>query len=59
MPLYTIKTTRFGAVLLTAKDIKEARKKANEMFPKMNRTVSRAPREYKRCEVCDSKPCCC
>jgi len=57
MPIYDV-VTSFGVIQYEADNIKEARtwaKKAHKVGPS---SVSRQV-NYKHCEQCDCKPCCC
>jgi hypothetical protein len=55
---YEVDVEGFGVILKQADSIEEARSWANHAFPRRSRTVKRH-REYKLCERCDSRPCCC
>jgi hypothetical protein len=57
--LYTVKTDKFGDVTIQAENIKDARADARRRFKVKNPECVTAFREYTRCGVCDSKPCCC
>ena len=57
--LYSVKTARFGVVLLDCVNIKQAREWARTRFGAKVPSLVRRVQSYKRCEWCDSKPCCC
>jgi hypothetical protein len=59
MPLYSVRTERFGSVLLMCEDIGQARKWARDRFGAGPECVSRAPTDRPLCPACDSRPCCC
>lgn len=58
MPIYIVKTNEFGEVQLEWPDIATARKDAKRRFGVPSSDVRRAE-TYRRCESCDSAPCCC
>ena len=58
MPIYDVKTKKFGVITYAGENIEEARawaKKAHGIGP---HGVTRQ-QNYKLCEKCDCKPCCC
>jgi len=57
--IYVVRTEKFGNVLLDCKNIGQARKWARERFGVSNPECVSRQRTYKRCSVCDSKPCVC
>ena len=56
--LYNVKTARFGTIQVEAESLAEARTMAKR-FKAGPKDVARAPREVRRCQACDSAPCCC
>ena len=59
MPLYVVRTKRFGNILIEADDIKKARAHARTAFKVRNPEMVRRSEPYKHCDDCDSAPCCC
>ena len=57
--LYSVKTERFGNVLLDCENIKQAREWAKKRFGVKVPSLVRRVQTYTRCEACDSAPCCC
>jgi hypothetical protein len=56
--LYAIRTARFGTILVERDSIEEARQWARDNFDAGSSDVS-AHRTYRRCDDCNSAPCCC
>jgi len=58
MPIYDVQTKRFGTIQHEADNIKEARAWARKAHGVGPSSVTRQV-EYKLCDRCDCKPCCC
>jgi len=57
--LYAVRTEQFGLVLLSCENIRQAREWARKRFGVKVPSEVWAVVKYRRCDSCDSKPCCC
>ncbi len=56
--LYSVQTEKFGMLTLSADNIAEARDIAKKRYKAGPKAVT-AHQEYRRCDDCGCKPCCC
>jgi hypothetical protein len=59
MPLYDVRTQRFGVVRVERDSLQEARRWAREALGILEHGAVTAHRTYLRCNRCDCAPCVC